>query len=113
MIVRNSWILYRTTKAPEDPELDLLAFRQEIANVYLTKNALSWNQSGSLQGTILSAKRRVKDEVRYNPGWPLPESLQEKKGVIIVVRIHEKVVQSVVLNFMTIVFMSSIVLCDT
>ena len=79
MIVRNSWILYRTTKAPEDPELDLLAFRQEIANVYLTKNALSWNQSGSLQGTILSAKRRVKDEVRYNPGWPLPESFQEKK----------------------------------
>ena len=39
--------------------------------------------------------------------------LRNKKGVVIVVRIHEKVIQSVVLDFMSIVFRSSMILCDT
>ena len=39
------------------------------------------------------------------------ESFQEV--VVIVVRIHKKVFQSVVLDFTTIVFRSGVVLCDT
>ena len=39
--------------------------------------------------------------------------LRNKKSVVIVVRIHEKVIQSVVLDFMSIVFRSSMILCDT
>ena len=37
---------------------------------------------------------------------------RNKKDVVIVVKIHEKAVQSVVLDFTTIVFKSGMVLCD-
>ena len=39
--------------------------------------------------------------------------LRNKKGVVIVVKIHEKAIQSVVLDFMTIIFRSGMILCDT
>ena len=66
MIVQNSWILYRSNKAPDDSYLNLHAFQREIVNVYLVKHALSRNQSGCLRGRILPAKQRVNDEVRYD-----------------------------------------------
>ena len=37
MAVQNAWLLYRTYKTTDDPELDLLAFRREIESVYLAK----------------------------------------------------------------------------
>ena len=54
-----------TSKYVDLRNLELLAFRREIMDIYLKRN-LSPNQSGRQRGRILSAKHRVKDEIRLD-----------------------------------------------
>ena len=54
MVMQNCWLLYRQNKSPEDPTLDLLAFRREIVQTYLKKYAKPAS-NGRPRGRILSA----------------------------------------------------------
>ena len=54
-----------TSKYVDLRNLELLAFRREIMDIYLKRN-LRPNQSGRQRGRILSAKHRVKGEIRLD-----------------------------------------------
>ena len=56
---------YGTSKYVVLPDLELLAFRREIMDIYL-KRDLCPNQIGRPRGKILSAKHRVEDEIRLD-----------------------------------------------
>jgi len=80
MVVQNAWLLYRSNKEADDPNLDLLAFRREIVDVYLKKYApISRNQSGRPKGRIIPAKRRVNDEIRFDRIDHFSTSLEKQK----------------------------------
>ena len=65
MVVQNCWLLYRQNKLPEDPTLDLLAFRREIVQTYLKKYAKPIS-SGRPRGRILPANQRISIDVRLD-----------------------------------------------
>ena len=37
MVIQNMWIFYRINRQTQDPNLDLLAFRREIVDIFLKK----------------------------------------------------------------------------
>ena len=65
MVMQNCWLLYRQNKSPEDPTLDLLAFRREIVQTYLKKYAKPAS-NGRPRGRILSATQQVSIDVRLD-----------------------------------------------
>ena len=65
MVMQNCWLLYRQNKSPEDPTLDLLAFRKEIVQTYLKKYAKPAS-NGRPRRRILSATQRVSIDVRLD-----------------------------------------------
>ena len=65
MVLQHALILHRINRQPQDPNLDLLAFRREIMNNYL-KKYVCHNQSGRPRGRILPVKCRVKDEIHLD-----------------------------------------------
>ena len=74
-------LLYRIHKEAVDPNLDLLAFRREIVDVYLKRYvSRSRYRNGRLKGRILPAKRRVNDEIRFDRIDHFSTSLVKQKS---------------------------------
>ena len=64
MVMQNAWLLYRNTKAPEDDNLDQLAFRRSIVQMYFKRYSPARPTSGRPRGRILPADRRVNMDIR-------------------------------------------------
>ena len=62
ILFQNAWILYWINRQLQDPNLDLLAFKREIVDIYI-KKYVCCNQSGRPREIILPTKCRVKDEI--------------------------------------------------
>ena len=65
MALQNTWILYRINRQRQDPNLDLIAFRRKIMDIYL-KVCVCRNQSEKPRGKILPAKCSIKDETDHD-----------------------------------------------
>ena len=58
MVMQNCWLLYQQNKLPEEPSLNLLAFRREVVQTYLKMYAKPTSDRRSL-GRILFATQRI------------------------------------------------------
>lgn len=68
MVVQNSWILYRHWRSKEQETMDLLSFRRYIANTLLVKfaNTSKNSKPGRPRGLILSGRKRVRPDIRFD-----------------------------------------------
>ena len=67
--MQNCWILYKTLKSPEDPTYDLLKFRREVVNTYLSKyRSPCTSHKGGRQRIVGNALKRkpVPAEIRFD-----------------------------------------------
>ena len=59
MILQYAWISYQINRQPRDSNLDLLAFRREIVDIYLKKYVCR-NESGRPRGKISPARSKMR-----------------------------------------------------
>ena len=77
MIMQNAWVLYRRYKAPSDPNYDLLSFRREVVNVYLTQYTANYSNNSDHCG--LNKAHSVSQSIRLDQQGHYSELCQTTK----------------------------------
>ena len=100
MVMQNAWNLHRKLKSDDNPYHDLLSFRREVVNTYLSK----FDHSQDVHVAVFYLQKDVQTQICnliesniFRASW------RHKNAVVSVVKTHVKGVQNVVLVFMIIV----------
>ena len=106
MILQYAWISYQINRQPRDSNLDLLAFRREIVDIYLKKYVCR-NESGRPRGKISPARSKMRFTLIELTILAVP--LRHKKNMCFVAKTQGKDAVSVMLAFATVALKNGMV----